>query len=100
MVSRYQMHPELLNRTSRLRHIDSRPSEDVLRQKIQNRWVDLNNDDLAYIDASRDRLIERLKVRYHMTGEQAQKQVTMRIALLGLMRVSGRLWQVQAVRHR
>ena len=76
MVSRYQMHPELLNRTSRLRHIDSRPSEDVLRQKIQNRWVDLNNDDLAYIDASRDRLIERLKVRYHMTGEQAQKQVT------------------------
>ena len=56
--------------------IDRRPSENVLRQKIQNRWVDLNNDDLAYIDASRDRLIERLKVRYHMTGEQAQKQVT------------------------
>ena len=56
--------------------IDRRPSENVLRQKIQNRWVDLNNDDLAYIDASRDRLIERLKVRYHMTGEQAQKQVS------------------------
>jgi len=57
-------------------NIDRRPSEYVLRQKIQNRWVDLNNDDLAYIDASRDRLIERLKVRYHMTGEQAQKQVS------------------------
>ncbi len=57
-------------------NIDRRPSENVLRQKIQNRWVDLNNDDLAYIDASRDRLIERLKVRYHMTGEQAQKQVS------------------------
>ena len=57
-------------------NIDLRPSENVLRQKIQNRWVDLNNDDLAYIDASRDRLIERLKVRYHMTGEQAQKQVS------------------------
>jgi hypothetical protein len=57
-------------------NIDRRPSENVLRQKIQNRWVDLNNDDLAYIDASRDRLIERLKVRYYMTGEQAQKQVS------------------------
>ncbi len=57
-------------------NIDRRPSENVLRQKIQNRWVDLNNDDLAYIDASRDRLIERLKVRYHMSGEQAQKQVS------------------------
>lgn len=57
-------------------NIDRRPGEYVLRQKIQNRWVDLNNDDLAYIDASRDRLIERLKVRYHMTGEQAQKQVS------------------------
>jgi len=56
-------------------NIDRKPSEDVLRQKIQNRWVDLNNDDLAYIDASRDRLIERLKVRYQMTGEQAEKQV-------------------------
>ncbi len=57
-------------------NIDRRPSEIVLRQKIQNRWVELNNDDLAYIDASRDRLIERLKVRYHMSGEQAQKQVS------------------------
>ena len=57
-------------------NIDRRPSEYVLRQKIQNRWVELNNDDLAYIDASRDRLIERLKVRYHMSGEQAQKQVS------------------------
>ena len=57
-------------------NIDRRPGENVLRQKIQNRWVELNNDDLAYIDASRDRLIERLKVRYHMSGEQAQKQVS------------------------
>jgi len=47
-----------------------------LAQKIQDRWIELNVEDIVYIDVYRDRLIERLMMRYDMTCEQATKQVS------------------------
>lgn len=43
--------------------------------RVRDRWIELDRQDIAEIDGSRDRLIERLKLRYNMTHEQAEKQV-------------------------
>ena len=44
-------------------------------ERIRNRWIELNPQDIAHIRGSRARLIERLEMRYNMTREQAEKQV-------------------------
>ena len=47
----------------------------VLGQRIRDRWIDLDSEDIDYIDGRRDRLVERLVSRYRMTREQARAQV-------------------------
>jgi hypothetical protein len=54
---------------------ENREQLSVLGQRIRDRWIDLNSDDIDYIDGRRDRLVERLASRYRMTREQARAQV-------------------------
>ena len=54
---------------------ENREHWSVLEQRIRDRWIDLDTDDIDYIDGRRDRLVERLVSRYRMTLEQAKTQV-------------------------
>ena len=54
---------------------ENREHWSVLGQRIRDRWIDLDSDDIDYIDGRRDRLVERLISRYRMTREQARAQV-------------------------
>jgi len=54
---------------------NNREDRNVLGERIRDRWIDLDTDDIRYIDGRRDRLVERLIDRYRMTHEQARAQV-------------------------
>jgi uncharacterized protein YjbJ (UPF0337 family) len=46
-----------------------------LRTKVQQQWDKLTNADMDYIEGKQDQLSERLRERYGLTKEQADKQV-------------------------
>ena len=56
------------------KHLRQEQSE--LAQKIRDRWIELSDEDIAYIESYRDRLIERLVDRYQMIPAQVISQVS------------------------
>jgi len=42
---------------------------------VKQRWGKLTDDDLTFIDGSKDKFLGRLQERYGLTKEQAQNQV-------------------------
>jgi len=42
---------------------------------VKQRWGKLTDDDLAFINGSKDKFLGRLQERYGITKEQAQSQV-------------------------
>jgi len=42
---------------------------------VKQRWGNLTDDDLTFIDGSKDKFLGRLQERYGLTKEQAQNQV-------------------------
>jgi hypothetical protein len=55
-------------------HLRQERSE--LAQKIRDRWIELSDEDIAYIESYRYRLIERLVARYQMNTAQAMSQIS------------------------
>jgi uncharacterized protein YjbJ (UPF0337 family) len=45
------------------------------KRKVKEKWGDLNDDDLTYIDGKRDQLIGRVQERYGIAKEEAERQV-------------------------
>jgi uncharacterized protein YjbJ (UPF0337 family) len=43
--------------------------------KVKEKWGDLNDDDLTYIDGKRDQLIGRVQERYGIAKDEAERQV-------------------------
>ncbi len=48
---------------------------DQIKGKAKQRWGKLTDDDLKYIQGSKDRLEGRLKERYGYEKEQAKKEI-------------------------
>jgi uncharacterized protein YjbJ (UPF0337 family) len=46
-----------------------------LKGKVKEKWGDLNDDDLTYIDGKRDQLIGRVQERYGIAKDEAERQV-------------------------
>jgi uncharacterized protein YjbJ (UPF0337 family) len=42
------------------------------REKVQQRWTKLTEDDLVYISGDRDHFIERVQDRYDLKREEAE----------------------------
>jgi uncharacterized protein YjbJ (UPF0337 family) len=43
--------------------------------KVKEKWGNLSDDDLTYIDGKRDQLIGRVQERYGIAKEEAERQV-------------------------
>lgn len=48
---------------------------DQLRFVLRSYWTQLNDDDLARIGARRDGLVQVLHERYHISFDEAERQV-------------------------
>jgi uncharacterized protein YjbJ (UPF0337 family) len=46
-----------------------------IKGSVKQKWGKLTDDDLAFINGSRDKFIGRLEERYGISKEQAQKQI-------------------------
>ena len=45
-----------------------------LKGSVKQSWAKFTDDDLDYIDGTRDRLVGRLQEKYGMTREEAERQ--------------------------
>ncbi len=54
--------------------------------QIKQTWGKLTDDDMTYIEGSRDKLIGKLQERYGWSREQANKEVDERMRQFGTMR--------------
>lgn len=43
--------------------------------KVKEKWGDLTDDDLTYIEGKRDQLVGKIQERYGYKKEQAEKEV-------------------------
>jgi uncharacterized protein YjbJ (UPF0337 family) len=46
-----------------------------VKGSVKQRWGKLSDDDLAFIDGSKDKFLGRLQERYGLSKEQAQNEV-------------------------
>ena len=46
-----------------------------VKGKVKEKWGDLTDDDLTYIDGKRDQLAGRIQERYGMAQDEAERQV-------------------------
>ena len=46
-----------------------------MKGSIKQKWGKLTDDDLAFIDGSRDKFLGRLQERYGLRKEEAEKQI-------------------------
>jgi uncharacterized protein YjbJ (UPF0337 family) len=51
--------------------------------QVKQTWGKLTDDDMTYIEGSRDKLIGKLQERYGWTREQANKEIDERMKQLG-----------------
>ncbi len=48
---------------------------DQFKGRVQQHWGDLTDDDVARVRSNRDELVGRIKERYGVAKEEAEKQV-------------------------
>jgi len=48
---------------------------DQFKGRVQQHWGDLTDDDVARVRGNRDELVGRIKERYGVAKEEAEKQV-------------------------
>lgn len=46
-----------------------------MKGSVKQKWGRLTDDDLSFINGSRDKFVGRLEERYGLSKEQAQKQI-------------------------
>ena len=46
-----------------------------LKGEVKQRWADLTDDDMTFVEGSKDKLIGRLQERRGITREQAQQEI-------------------------
>jgi uncharacterized protein YjbJ (UPF0337 family) len=47
-----------------------------IKGKVKEKWGDLTDNDLAFIDGKRDQLVGRIQERYGLAQEEAERQVS------------------------
>lgn len=47
-----------------------------VKGKVKEKWGDLTDNDLTYIDGKRDQLVGRVQERYGLAQEEAERQVS------------------------
>ena len=47
-----------------------------VKGKVKEKWGDLTDDDLTYIDGKRDQLAGRIQERYGIAQDEAERQVS------------------------
>ena len=57
-----------------------------IKGKVKEKWGDLTDNDLAFIDGKRDQLVGRIQERYGLAQEEAERQVS-RIGELRLQEI-------------
>ena len=55
--------------------LEFRGSWNEIKGKLRQKYAQLTDDDLAFIDGKRDELIGRIQERYGITREEAEHQV-------------------------
>jgi uncharacterized protein YjbJ (UPF0337 family) len=50
------------------------PKWQQIKGSVKQQWGDLTDDDLDYIDGTRDRLVGRLQEKYGIAKEEAERQ--------------------------
>ena len=48
----------------------------LIKGKVKEKWGDLTDNDLAFIDGKRDQLVGRIQERYGLAQEEAERQVS------------------------
>jgi uncharacterized protein YjbJ (UPF0337 family) len=47
-----------------------------VKGKVKEKWGDLTDNDLTFIDGKRDQLVGRIQERYGLAQEEAERQVS------------------------
>ncbi|MFP4395175.1 MAG: hypothetical protein ACLFTI_07920 [Anaerolineales bacterium] len=47
-----------------------------IRSEARQKWDELTDEDLAYIEGNWDKLAEKLRERYHFTKVQAEEEIS------------------------
>lgn len=47
-----------------------------MKGKVKEKWGDLTDDDLTYIDGKREQLVGRIQERYGLAEEEVESQVS------------------------
>lgn len=47
-----------------------------IKGKVKEKWGDLTDNDLTFIDGKRDQLVGRIQERYGLAQEEAERQVS------------------------
>ena len=47
---------------------------DLFKGSAKQEWGELTDDDLDYIAGTRDKLVGRLREKYHLTKEESERQ--------------------------